>query len=353
MIANKNNTVLLLKETPRERQGPFGGQYVHVVEDKAYYQMNKPQEVHYAIWNGEKYEKPHKNVTISNSLAAHNFRVFIDQNPDTPPEEKYKAVGGYHVGKGHGELKNCNISKDLPVVECFDPVWPEQRRFLFKDDFYHPRHANGMYIFVSADGLSWREYQKKPIFSILSSCLDQEGNKLPDGTIGFDYMPSVFFDTNINEYVIYLRANIALGCRSILYSHSKDLIEWSTPQLISCNPKFDTENKQNFYYPAVYPYGKKYVAFPPHFKNRILDKRGHRRLYEEEHTAVMLSNDRINWETKGKIFECETGRHLYQPHVVSFRKEGEKDVIYVHEGFQTPNGKLVRYEIDLEMITKQ
>jgi hypothetical protein len=160
-------------------------------------------------------------------------------------------------------------------------------------------------------------------------------------------MPSIFFDKNINEYVIYLRANIALGCRYVLYSHSKDLINWSTPRLISCTPEFDIDNKQNFYYPAIYPFNDQYIAFPPHFKNTILDKNGHNRLYEEEYTPIMISLDGLNWETKDVILECKTGKHLHQPHVVSFRKESNKHVIYVHEGFQTANNQLVKYEIEL------
>jgi hypothetical protein len=355
----ENRTVVLnLKETDRERKGPFGGQYPHVVEDKIYYQMNKPQQIHYAVQGGEGYHKPANNVIISKSLAAHNFKVFIDENPSTPKNERYKAVGGYHVGRGsksnpnlHAELKGCKISKGLPVVEYPNPVWPDRTKLLFKDDFYHPRHANGMYVFVSSDGVSWSEYHEKPIFSILTPCLDEEGNKMPDGIIGLDYMPSIFYDEKIGKYVAYLRANLSLGCRSVLYSESSDLKEWTTPQLISCTPEFDKTSKQNFYYPAVYPYKDGYIAFPPHFVNKIMDKAGHRRIYEEECTFVMTSEDRLNWKKRAVILECTTGRHLYQPHVVTFRREGEDYYIYTHEGFQTPNGKVVKYKIDMDDLS--
>ena len=361
MKAERKEVVLDLRELPREQRGRIGGQYPHVVEDKIYFQLEDPKQIGYAIWDGEKYKKPRENNITSKSLAAHNWRVFIDTNPNTPPEERYKAVGGYHVGKGRAEntpaatglfqaklyasLMDCSISKDLEVVEVIDPVWPDYVKLLFKDDFYHPRHANGLYVFVSPDGINWKEYHDKPVFSILTECED-----LPIGVLGLDWMPSIFFDENIGEYVIYLRANIALGCRNVLYSKSKDLINWTKPKLIKCNPEFDTENKQNFYYPAVYPFGDNYIAFPPHFTNTIHDKDGMRRTYHNENTPVMVSSDGFNWETKGKILEANIGQHLHQPHVCTFREEDDKYILYVHEGFQTSSGKLVKYEFECENL---
>ncbi len=355
MRIQRKEVVLSFRENDRERRGVIAGQYPHVVEDKIYYQMEKPKEIHYAVLNRFKYLKPRDNNIIKKSLAAHNFRVFIDNHPNTPPHERYKAVGGYHVGRGnvsspklYADLSDCPISKDLEVVEYPDPVWSNETKLLFKDDFYHPRHANGLYVFVSEDGVNWKEFHNKPIFSTFTSCIDEKGEDSDIGILGLDWMPSIFFDTNINEYVIYIRANVSLGCRQVLYSHSKDLRSWSTPQLVSYTPPFDKNKKDNLYYAAVYPFGNKYIAFPPHFTNIIHDASGHNRSYKEEYTPVMISQDRLNWETKDVILRHNSGKHLHQPHVVSFRQEGGKDVLYVHEGFQTQNGILVRYEIDLE-----
>tara|TARA_R100001082_G_C4362394_1_gene160044 strand:+ start:1481 stop:2581 length:1101 start_codon:yes stop_codon:yes gene_type:complete len=356
MKVERKEVVLDMRELPREKRGKIGGQYPHSVEDKIYFQLEEPKQIGYAIWDGKQYNKPKDNVVITNSLAAHNWRVFVDDNPNTPPEERYKAVGGYHVGRGsiaitpaaagkfkqdlYATLVDCPISKDLEVVKVIDPVWPESAKLIFKDDFYHPRHANGLYVFVSSDGINWKEYHDRPVFSILTECED-----LPIGVLGLDWMPSIFFDHNINEYVIYLRANIALGCRNIMYSRSKDLINWTKPSLIKCNPEFDAKNKQNFYFSGVYPMGDNYVAFPPHFTNKIHDADGHHRTYENEYTPVMISSDGVNWEIKTKILESNTGQHLYQPHVCTFKEHDDECVLYVHEGFQTANGKLVKYLI--------
>ena len=337
------------------------GYYPHVVEDKLYWQgriqaFGRNHEMQYAVKTDNGYVLPPNRVCLSKSLAAENFRVFLDTNPNTPPEERYKAVGGYHVGRAaqqtpslvgmhnaklHESLLSCPISKDLEVVELKDVVWPDYTKLLFKDDFYHPRHANGIYVFVSPDGVNWTEYHDKPIFSSFTECED-----LPLGTLGSDWMPSIFFDHNINEYVIYLRANIALGCRHVMYSKSKDLIKWTKPKLINCTPEFDAENKQNFYYGGVYPFGDKYIAFPPHFQNKILDPSGHNRTYGDEHTPVMISTDGVNWVTMGKIFEVNTGQHMHQPHVVSFREEDGRYILYVHESFLSGVGKLSKYEFE-------
>jgi len=344
MKAERKEVVLDLRELPREHRGKIGGQYPHIVEDKVYFQLEDPKQIGYAIRDGDTYIKPKQNIIITDSLAAHNWRVFIDTNPNTPAKQKHKAVGGYHVGKGYPSLSNCPISKEADVVVCGDPVWPNQTKMVYKDDYYHPRHANGLYVFVSPDGINWKEYHDKPVFSIFTECED-----LQSGTLGLDWMPSIFFDHNINEYIIYLRANIALGCRHVMYSKSKDLINWTKPKLIKCNPEFDIKNKQNFYYSGVYPLGDKYIAFPPHFMNKIHDPSGNRRTYHNEHTPVMISPDGINWKTKGKILETNTGQHLYQPHVCTFREEDEF-ALYVHEGFQTSSGKLVRYTIDKNYV---
>ena len=253
----RDKVVLDFREKPREeRGGTLGGQYPHVVEDKIYYQMDNPKEILYAVENEEGYRKPLYNTIISKSLAGHNFSVFIDTNPDIPEDERYKAVGGYHVGRAstetphelglhqailYAELNGCDISKDLEVVPFPDPVWPQFTKLLFKDDFHHPRHANGLYVFKSPDGIDWEVYHDKPILSTFTECLESN-KKLPPNVetlnrhefmstkdvLAFDTMPSIFYDHNINEYVMYLRANLNLGVRHVMYTHLS-LIHISEP----------------------------------------------------------------------------------------------------------------------------
>jgi len=345
MKIKKDKVILNIRETPRERRGKWGGQYPHVVGNKIYYTLADPNEVHYATLDRDVASKPDNSAIIKNSMSSNNFRVFLDTNPNTPNEEKYKAIGGYHVNNNHAELSGCTQYEELPI---FDPVWPNVPSKVLKDNFHHPRHGNGLYVFVSPDGIVWKEYHNEPVISRFTKCVNYRGEELPEGILGVDWMPSVFFDHNINEYVIYLRANMSLGCRHVLYSRSKDLIHWSTPKLISCDPEFNIENKQNFYYAAVYPIGKKYIAFPPYFINKVLNPRTGTRSYHDQCTHVMISNDGLKWQTVDKILMSDTKHHMEFPHVVSFV---EKDCIfYVHEGFGTPNNKLVRYIVEREEL---
>ena len=60
----------------------------------------------------------------------------------------------------------------------------------------------------------------------------------------------------------------------------------------------------------------------------------------------MISDDGIEWKVVDKIFTDEYNEHMKQPHVVSFREESGEYALYVHEGYWTMNGKLVRYIIN-------
>ena len=384
MNIKRDKTVLRLRETSREQKGMLAGQYPHVVGDKFYYEMVDPQEVHYAVWDGEKYKKPLYNNIVKKSLSAHNFRAFIDTNPNCPEDERYKAVGGYHVGRSsiktpvhiglhqaklYQELLDCPISKDLEVLPLQDPVWPDYTKLLFKDDCNHPRHANGLYVFVSPDGINWKEYNETPIFSCFTETEDF------DNVLSFDTMPSIFYDDNINEYVIYLRANLSLGIRHAMYSHSKDLINWSKPKFVVLDPPFDMSHTNIYYMGAYrYPNSKKYIAFPAHFKNDIIhtttsmsklydetdgqwmfgdaeqfiggmENEIQRRYYDAK-TLIMVSDDGVNWKTIDEIFISETAGHMTFPHVVSFREEGDEYALYVNEDFMTIKTSVARYTID-------
>lgn len=349
----RDKVVLNLREKLREQKGILGGQYVHLTGDKIYYQMENPKEIHYAIESDSGYRKPLYNNIIKKSLSAHNFSVFIDTNPNTPEDEKYKAVGGYHVGRAstktphmlglhqatlYGELNDCGISSDLDVVEFPDPVWPEFTKLLFKDNYYHPRHANGLYVFKSPDGINWTEYNNKPIFSTFTKCESPF-----EDVLAFDTHPSIFYDKNNEDYIIYVRANLRLGVRHVMYSRSKDLVEWSTPKLITTDPAFDM-NHGNLYFMCAKPYGDKYIAFPPHFKNEIITD-SNRRYYDTK-TLIMISDDGENWKTIGELFVGETNGHMNFPHVSSFTVEDEEVVLYVHEDFMTNHNTLVRYTLD-------
>ena len=49
-------------------------------------------------------------------MSSHNFRVFVDTNPKAPEEEKYKAVGGYHVSNNPAELLGYMENEEIDQI---------------------------------------------------------------------------------------------------------------------------------------------------------------------------------------------------------------------------------------------
>ncbi len=340
--------VLNFREFEYERCGLLTGQYAHVVDDKIYYQVHdypsKPAaDIFYAEYNKEKnkYIKSKNNCVIKKSLAGQNFRAFKDISDKNYP---YKAIAGFHTNKDHALLKDCQFSKEQVMVKCPNPVWPEEKTMVFAPEISHPRHANGLYVFKSKDGINWELFHNKPIINRLTEC-----KNLPIGTHGQDSFHSIFFDDNKEKYVLYIRANIKLGVRHVLYTESKNLIDWSVPELIQSNPPFNLEH-DNFYYGSVYKYEDIYVAFTPFFENYILDPKGHHREYKNEKTLLMVSKNGTSWNTVDELFEHnnsnpEWGGHMRAPHVLSFDFDDENIMLYVQKNFLTYKNKLMLYTI--------
>lgn len=120
-------------------------------------------------WKGSKENNILMLASDFEKTAAHNFTVFIDENPATPETERYKAVGGLHELRG----------------------------------------------FVSADGLEWHPVREEPL--------------LTDGK--FDSQNVVFWDTERSRYVAVYRDFIH-GVRTLKVSFSDDFLNWSEGQWV-------------------------------------------------------------------------------------------------------------------------
>jgi hypothetical protein len=120
-------------------------------------------------WEGSK----DNNIIFLGSPEAHNFSPFKDTNPNCPPEQRYKAVGGTTASKG-------------------------------------------LWTFQSADGIHWKRLSKKAVVT--------KG--------AFDSHNTVFWDAEHKRYSMYVRFfsdGQFKGLRLIGESHSKDFINWSEP----------------------------------------------------------------------------------------------------------------------------
>jgi hypothetical protein len=344
------------------------GCYPHIVKNKIYWQSiidGKLTSIEYANNPFEKTKIPENNIALKDSLAAQNFRVFYDTNPNINDSERWKAIGGYHVGRSaikninpnddiykrtlHSQLQGCTISPSLSVNKIQDVVWSNETRLLFNDDFFHPRHANGFYIFKSDDeGVSWKAMSKKPILSVFSKC---EGENV---TLGSDNMPGIFYDPILNEYTVYLRCNIKLGVRNVLVTTSKDLVNWKNPKLINKDPSFDTTCENLYYFDAYYSESlKTYIAFAPHFKNEILKSDGSQRRYYDAKTLVLMSKDKYNWSVVDETFEKKFPNHMTQKHIVTFVEHNNDFYLYVHEDWHSHNNFVSLYQIDSNYIKEK
>ncbi|MCK5278836.1 MAG: hypothetical protein KAK04_09860, partial [Cyclobacteriaceae bacterium] len=114
------------------------------------------------------------NVILANDAPfSHNFSPFLDTNPNTKREEKYKALAG--------------------------------------------TKETGLYGFKSADGIHWKKMSEKPVF-----------------TKGiFDSQNVAFWSASENCYVCYFRTWTGdgySGKRSVSRTTSLDFIQWSEPK---------------------------------------------------------------------------------------------------------------------------
>ena len=180
---------------------------------------------------------PDNNV-VWQGIESHNLSPFIDTNPDCPPDQRYKAIGG--------------------------PMWK-------------------LYGLCSPDGVHWRKVQDDP--------LDHEG--------AFDSHNVAFWDEVTGCYRSYSRyfAEEAWpnGVRAIQSATSDDFIHWSTPQP---NLYADGVPLEHFYTNATLrcpgaPH--LFLSFPKRFvpDRKKVDRHAHGGLSE---AVFMTSRDGVYWD---------------------------------------------------------
>ena len=158
------------------------------------------------------------NIIWRGGAETHNFAPFLDTNPNCPPDQKYKAVGGTTA-------------------------------------------SNGLLTFKSADGIHWSPLSTGPVVT--------QG--------AFDSHNTVFWDPDRQRYSMYMRyfsEDNFKGLRSIGFSHSTDFQTWTAPVGLT----YPDSPPQQMYTNQILPYYRaphvlfgfptRYVArsFAPHVK---------------------------------------------------------------------------------------
>ncbi|MGD9496318.1 MAG: hypothetical protein AB7Y46_08405 [Armatimonadota bacterium] len=136
--------------------------------------------------------------------GAHNFTPFLDPNPAAPADQRYKAVGYSHAGKGLG-------------------------------------------VFASPDGIHWRELLDHPAIT--------------DGA--FDSQNLAFWDPLRALYVDFHRKGRG-GVRDIMTCTSPDFVSWSEPVFI----EYADVRREHMYTNGIMPYFRAphiYLGLPARF----------------------------------------------------------------------------------------
>ncbi len=178
-------------------------------------------------------------------VESHNFSPFVDANPSTKPEERFKALGGVkQPGKN----------------------WQQGET------------PGGLYAFASADGIHWKKMKSEPV--------------LTQGA--FDSQNLAFWDTPHQRYACYSRT-FNNKVRAIQSNHSVDFLRWSDPV-----PHHYQEGVplEHFYTSATVPCPTAphlYLSFPKRFVSN-------RKKVTEHPTpgvsdaVFMSSRDGVNWD---------------------------------------------------------
>ncbi len=161
-------------------------------------------------YNGSK----ENNIILLDENAIHNFSPCYDTNPDCPPEERYKALGGV---------------------------------------------VTGLWLFISADGIHWKRAQEDPVI-----------------TKGlFDSQNTIFYDPLRKCYMCYSRQVQPNVGRAVQCCSSPDAYHWTDPVFLEYGAE---DIPCELYTNAVHPYvlnGSFYIGLPKRFHGARVSEYDH------------------------------------------------------------------------------
>lgn len=244
-------------------------------------------------------------VLMGQAPASHNFSPFLDCNPDTPKEQRYKALGG---------------------------------------------GANGLLAFVSPDGINWKRLRTEPVFT--------------QGV--FDSQNVSFYSKSEKRYICYFRSwtqKNYRGWRTISRTTSPDFVHWSKPEEMSYGDTTREHlytNQTNPYFRAPHIYlgiaarfipGRRALSAQQTKQTGVDPKYG-----GDLSDAVLLSTrggnryDRTFMESfirPGMGNENWTSRNNYP--ALGVVKTSDRELsIYVQKKYGQPNSHLRRYTLRLD-----
>ena len=322
---------------------------MNFVEKNIVYISNMREAIYYSIINVNRkyylYSNQWKEVyqtIVLNSRDGINF--------STSSERIFKDTGSAHnfcpfYGKdnqlyGIGGIDNWKFDQkfhDIIDYESFVKTYEEKFKKSSKNEVFnlieHRRllsdkiplkNTRGLYLFKSENGKNWKQLSELPIITIFNDGFLNAINLFGKSS-EFDGHINCIYKPELDEYIIYLRANVSKGKRFIQYARSKDLIKWSRFNLI----KLDVyNNEDNYYTPCFMKYKEMYIGFIPYFNvNNVCALR------------FVVSDDGVNWKFIKDIYKDTTSFYRGEKpkntkHMVNgYIDKGDKLYFYIHNNF--------------------
>ena len=286
---------------------------------------------------------------------THNFTIFKSKNYD-----KYFGIGGMirnqHpfwviTPKGSNETKIKSAKYQNKIIQ----------------------EKSGIYLLESSDLLTWTR-ESKPIMTVdnipnnfikaprgkpyyLSS--QEKRSKFESRAPEFDSNICCFFSHILNKYILFCRANIMKGCRSIQYTTSDDLVNWTQFNLIKV-PTFRRTYKE------AWKNRRNNIANTHHHDNyymfkccELLDRKIFFALVpftndnispNQHYIKKLMSYNCTDWIDLGCLLNCKMYKdeiHL-NTHICEILYHNNKLDIFLFHRCYSPNSKIRKYTFILD-----
>lgn len=186
------------------------------------------------------------NNVVWRGVESHNFSPFLDTNPATPPDQRFKALGGV---KQPGK------------------------------NWHQGETPGGLYAFASADGIQWKKMRDTPVIT--------KG--------AFDSQNLAFFDITRSRYVCFSRI-FSNKVRAVQSHHSPDCLTWSegVPHRYA-----EGVPMEHFYTSATVPCPTAphlFLSFPKRFVTTRTKVKDHPGGPGVSDAVFMSSRDGVHWD---------------------------------------------------------
>ena len=264
----------------------------------------------------------------------HNFCVIESHDGD------YYGIGGMH---SRYFLDFCN-RHNLKIEK--EPLIRYRNAEIVSPKVHSKYHHNGLYLMRSADMLHWEYVQPLPVISGIHP--GHTDNFL--GYSKFDSKISCFYSNMLQQYILFIRANMGEGRRWVQTTRSKDLVQWEPFELLKMEG-VDFDNDNYYHFDAMeYPGTDLFVGLSaytnrPRYPTKICIK-------------LMFSKDGVHWVDAGSIVDTPTSTDGYRNSVQTtsvFFDKGDYYDMFFNENYDgiassTKSSTVVNYKIPKDRL---